>query len=125
MLLFRLPFISGLLTFLVVGIAAYLYAGGAAVVNRLDEMRSFNIPAGSLESALMQLGRETKVQLIVGPKVGDRTVVAVRGRFTGRQVLEVLLPASGLGYKVVGNTVTIEAQHAQVLSCTGLCSRPK
>jgi hypothetical protein len=77
---------------------------------RLEQLSSFHIPGGSLESALLQFSRETQIQVIVSAPVADVSVGAVEGRLTARQALTALLGATGLVYSVVGNTVTIHAQ---------------
>lgn len=116
----RSPAVSALLTLVALGgFAAPLYADNPSGLARIDELHEFNIPSGSLETALMAFGREMKMQLIVDPQVRDSSVPAVRGRLTGRKALDVLLRASGLGFTLVGNTVTICAPRAKDLRCSG------
>ena len=79
---------------------------------RLEQHSSFHIPAGSLESALLQFSREAEIQVIVSAPVADVSVAAVEGRLTAREALTALLGTTGLVYSVVGNTVTIHAQRS-------------
>jgi hypothetical protein len=77
---------------------------------RLERHSAFHIPAGSLESALLQFSRESEIQVIVSAPVADVSVAAVEGRLTAREALTALLGETGLVYSVVGNTVTIHTQ---------------
>lgn len=71
--------------------AAQESAGGAVDVR---------IPAGSLSSALMTLGRESKVQIVFTPEaVEGRTSKAIRGRMTVDAALTRLLAGSGLSFR--------------------------
>ena len=75
--------------------------------DRLEQPTAIHIAAGSLESALLQFGRETELQVIVSTPVSGISVPALDGRLTAREALTTLLEATGLVYTVVGNTVTI------------------
>ena len=74
---------------------------------QLEQPSVFRIPAGSLESALLQFSRDTGIQVIVSARVADVTVNGVDGRFTAKEALTVLLKTTDLAYTVVGKTITI------------------
>jgi hypothetical protein len=84
-----------------------LSAHGAAPAANLERHWNFDIVSGSLESALMQFSRQTRIQVIVGPQVPDSLVSGIRGRLSAREVLHQLLEPVGLDYTVIGNTVTV------------------
>ncbi len=92
--------------------AAGCFAQAAA--SRLGQLTTFHIPAGSLEVALLQFSGQAQAQVIVNTPVAQIAVSAVEGRLTGRAALAELLEATGLMYKVVGNTVAIQPARARV-----------
>jgi outer membrane receptor protein involved in Fe transport len=62
-----------------------------------DERLAFNIPAGSLDAALLAFGRQSHQQLIYdAATVVGRTAPALKGRFTAADGLARLLGASGV-----------------------------
>jgi hypothetical protein len=74
---------------------------------QLEQRSVFRIPAGSLESALLQFSRDTEIQVIVSARVADVRVGSVEGRLSAKEALDVLLKTTGLVYTVVGKTITI------------------
>lgn len=69
---------------------------------------SYNIPAQSLSSALMQFSDATGTQLFLDAGlVRGKASRGVRGSMTRSEALGQLLAGSGLVYRVNGNTVTI------------------
>jgi hypothetical protein len=73
----------------------------------LEEPSVFRIPAGSLESALLQFSRDTGIQVIVSARVANVRVGGVEGRLSAKEALDVLLETTGLVYTVVGKTITV------------------
>lgn len=67
-----------------------------------------DLPAQSLDSALIQLGRQTPLQFFYSPEtvVGLRTP-AVQGSMTPEQALQRLLQGSGVTYNKNGRNVTL------------------
>jgi len=67
-----------------------------------------DIPAQALHAALIQLGRQTSLQLLYAPEtVAGLQAQAVRGRMQPEQALRALLAGSPVGYQREGNRVTL------------------
>jgi iron complex outermembrane recepter protein len=74
----------------------------------LERSVAFNIPAQSLESALIAFGQQAGVQVVIGPGVGRNVnAPAVSGELPAGAALTELLDATGLQYKEYGGTVTV------------------
>lgn len=68
-----------------------------------------NIPAQALAQALLQLGRQTNLQVYYLPEaVQNRRAPAVSGTLTPQQALDRLLAGTGLVAKVNGNTAVVQ-----------------
>jgi hemoglobin/transferrin/lactoferrin receptor protein len=74
----------------------------------------FHIPAGSLESALLEFGRETHMQVIIVAAVADLKAPAVEGRLTRGAALRILLGRTGLTYAVIANTLSVGGASAGI-----------
>lgn len=87
---------------------ALIVVGGAQA--QQAEQQDFNIPGGSLASALNRLADETDLQLIYDTALaqGLRTP-GVSGTYTPEQALQRLLAGTGLSYRFTNaDTVTLE-----------------
>jgi TonB-dependent siderophore receptor len=77
------------------------------------DRRTFDIPAQPLTEALIQLGRQAGLQTTVDARVAqDLRSSPVRGVMTWRQAIATLLSGTGLGYRLNGTMVTVEAPDA-------------
>jgi hypothetical protein len=74
----------------------------------------FHIPAGSLESALLEFGRETHMQVIIVASVADLKAPAVEGSLTRRDALRILLGRTGLAYAVIANPLSVGGASAGI-----------
>jgi type II secretory pathway component GspD/PulD (secretin) len=83
------------------------YVAANAPLENVDARRTFNIAPGSLESVLMEFSRQTRLQLIVSPRVPNRVVSGLHGSYSAREALQALLGASGLAYTIKGNAVVV------------------
>lgn len=91
--------------------ACALLLGHLAVASVLDREVLFDISPGSLEAALLQLSRQAHVQIAAASsEVTEVTVNEVKGKFTTRTALTVLLRNTGLTFTTVGSTVIIERE---------------
>ena len=75
---------------------------------------SFNIPAGSLSSALANFGRQAGMQVTYQPQIASaKQAPAVSGMMTPQDALSRLLAGSGISHRFTGsNTVALAAQSA-------------
>ncbi|MCI1839626.1 MAG: secretin and TonB N-terminal domain-containing protein, partial [Achromobacter ruhlandii] len=68
-----------------------------------------NLPAQSLAQALLQLGRQTNLQVYYLPEaVQDRRAPAISGTLTPQQALDRLLAGTGLVARITGNTAVVQ-----------------
>lgn len=83
----------------------------------LGQVQYFNVPAGALDRALVEFGRQARVEVSADGEVvrGYRTG-GVQGRESVRSALVRLLGESGLTFQVVGNTVQVRATEAVYVS---------
>jgi iron complex outermembrane receptor protein len=73
----------------------------------------FDIPAQPLVEALIQFGRQAGLQVSANnAQVQSRHTNGVIGAMTREQALAVLLAGTGLGYRITGTMVAVEAQAA-------------
>ncbi|MBY4640478.1 secretin and TonB N-terminal domain-containing protein [Gluconacetobacter entanii] len=64
---------------------------------------SFNIPAGSLSSALVSFSAQSRIQVTSqAPTLAGHTTTGVHGQFTSSEALARLLQGSGLSYQTLG-----------------------
>ena len=76
-----------------------------------------NLPAQSLESALIQLARQASWDLAYSPDVVRHLrAPAVSGQLTPDQALQALLAGSGLVYERKGSTVALSRDPHDALS---------
>jgi iron complex outermembrane recepter protein len=86
----------------------------------LERKVDFDIPAQSLSAALIQFSHQAKIQVISSDNMSQRTTQGITGPHTIREALRQLLGASGLGYRVVGDSsITIVRDAKTTLSTSG------
>jgi iron complex outermembrane receptor protein len=86
----------------------------------LERKVDFDIPAQSLSAALIQFSHQAKIQVISSDNISQQTTQGITGTHTIREALRQLLGASGLGYRVVGNSsITIIRDAKTTLSTSG------
>jgi outer membrane receptor protein involved in Fe transport len=81
----------------------------AASAGDLDSVARFDIPAQSLDKALLEFGLQAHVQIMFAwkPAIDELRSPTIKGRYTARQALSTLLKGTQLQYAVHGNTITI------------------
>ncbi len=101
---------------LVVWAAAILCVPGTAW-SQDPSPRQFDIPSGSLASALNRFADETSLQLVYDTKLADGRVTAgISGSYTVEQALKSLLEGTGLDYRFANDrTVTLEPANGSSL----------
>ena len=89
---------------------------GAALAEDLDRVARFDIPAQPLDKALLEFGLQAHVQIMFAwrPMVGRLRSPIIKGRYTARQALSVLLKGTQLQYAAHDNTVTIAPDPPQI-----------
>lgn len=95
---------------IVCGIAAVASDAGTAVYAQDGRAQAiaFNIPAGSLQSALIAFGTQAKLQLLYAPgAVAGRSVGPVRGLLTPGAALQQLIAGTGLHVRSVNAKVLV------------------
>jgi iron complex outermembrane recepter protein len=94
------------------------WASTAALAGELDQVCIFNIPAQPLDKALLQFGAQAHVQLSMSlnPTKAERMTRTLKGSYTGKQALSVLLIGTGLQYAVHG--LTVEIRQGEVMNTT-------
>jgi outer membrane receptor protein involved in Fe transport len=107
-----------------------LLAGGVANVEsalaQTPASRSFDVPAGSLGSAVASLGRQANVMITVDPElVRGRRTAGLRGDYTPERALNALLTDSGLTAQPDGRGGFILAAAAVTSSDAASSSRPQ
>ncbi|MBV1838409.1 TonB-dependent siderophore receptor [Acetobacter estunensis] len=66
---------------------------------------SFNIPAGSLSSALVSFSAQSRIQVTSqAPTLAGHTTTGLHGQFTSSEALARLLQGSGLSYQTLGES---------------------
>jgi iron complex outermembrane receptor protein len=88
---------------------ALLSRTSAALAGNLDRVVVFDIQAQALQSALVQFGVQAHVQLgvSVDRQLRRLRVPALKGAYTGRQALSILLSGTGLKFAEDNRTVEI------------------
>ena len=75
----------------------------AVLADSLDEPTNFEIDAQALDTALIEFSEQADIQLVVrGELVADLRSDGLRGEFTPRRALAVLLDDTGLTYTAIG-----------------------
>jgi outer membrane receptor protein involved in Fe transport len=86
----------------------------------LERKVDFDIPAQSLSAALIQFSHQAKIQVIASDNISQQTTQGITGQHTVREALKQLLGATGLGYRVVGDSsITIVRDAKTTLSTSG------
>jgi outer membrane receptor protein involved in Fe transport len=99
----------------VVILTTSLAAAPAWALN-LTQQVSFNIPPQRLSAALLEFSHEAKVQIVVGPEVGERNTDGVSGTHSISDALTTLLGGSTLVYRVINDTSIIVGRADSTLS---------
>jgi len=81
----------------------------SAFLADLEEEETFHIAAGSLESALIEFSRQSRIQVVINAPVENIHVGSIEGRYKAREVLLVLLNETGLTFVVIDDTVSVYA----------------
>lgn len=83
----------------------------------LERKVDFDIPAQSLSAALIQFSHQAKIQVVASDNISQQTTQGITGPHTIREALKQLLGASGLGYRLVGDSsITIVRDDKTTLS---------
>ena len=83
--------------------------GAAAPAQAQETARSFDIPAQPLATAVTAFGQQSGLQVSTQASLVDgRTSSAVKGTISPLQALTQLLAGTGLSFRIVGSTVTLE-----------------
>src|ERR1700677_3083616 len=100
-------------------IFACLFSFTALAVD-LERKVDFDIPAQSLSAALIQFSHQARIQVIASDDISQQTTQGITGAHTIREALKQLLGATGLGYRVVGDSsITIVKDAKTTLSTSG------
>jgi iron complex outermembrane receptor protein len=84
----------------------------------LEQKVQFDIPAQSLSAALIQFSHQAKIQVIVSDDISPLTTPGITGLHTIREALKQLLSATGLGYRIVGESSITVAREAKIALST-------
>lgn len=77
--------------------------------SELDRHVVFDIPAQSVESALVELSRQAHIQIVIVPEVSNSAPGRqLRAKISTREALNEILKGSGYKYTEVGSTISIE-----------------
>jgi outer membrane receptor protein involved in Fe transport len=80
----------------------------SAVAGDLKETRSYQIAPQSLDSALLEFSDQSDIQLVMAAQLASNLdSPGLTAEIPGEQALKELLDNTGLGFEIVGNTVTI------------------
>jgi iron complex outermembrane receptor protein len=80
------------------------FAATSAWAVDLARKIDFEIRPQRLSTALLEFSHQAKVQIIVGPEVGERTTGGFSGTHSIADALTMLLDDSSLGYRVINDT---------------------
>ena len=70
----------------------------------LTQQVSFSIRPQRLATALLEFSHQARVQIVVGPEVGERKTAGVSGMHSIGDALSTLLDGSSLSFKVINDT---------------------
>lgn len=95
-------------------------AHSVAHADEFDREINFNIAPGSLASALMDFGEQSKIQVVTaGADLHEYRAAGLTGRYTIRAALQKLLNGTSLTFREVGSgTVSIERTQTPVAAPT-------
>lgn len=79
------------------------------------ESKNYNIPAGSLSSALISFSQQSKYVIVAPAKfTAGKNATSIKGKYTSQQALNMLLAGSGLNYEIKdGKTLIIKTKKSQ------------
>ena len=84
-------------------LTSFVPTGARAETAQTQPKFSFNIPAGSLSSALVSFSAQSHIQVTSqAPTLAGHTTTGLRGQFTSSEALVRLLQGSGLSYQPLG-----------------------
>ena len=84
-------------------LTSFVPTGARAETAQTQPKFSFNIPAGSLSSALVSFSAQSHIQVTSqAPTLAGHTTTGLRGQFTSSEALAHLLQGSGLSYQPLG-----------------------
>lgn len=84
-------------------LTSFVPTGARAETAQTQPKFSFNIPAGSLSSALVSFSAQSHIQVTSqAPTLAGHTTTGLRGQFTSSEALAHLLQGSGLSYQSLG-----------------------
>jgi iron complex outermembrane recepter protein len=97
-------------------ITTYITSTTAAFADDLNRVVPFNIKAQTLEKALLQFGAQAHVQMSVAMNSAIRQlqVPNIRGNYTGRQALQILLRGTKLTFDIRGDMVEVSSRAVEV-----------
>jgi type II secretory pathway component GspD/PulD (secretin) len=107
-------------------VAATLVALGAPVAYAQEQTYKFDIPAQSIDAALLSFGRQSHQQVVFdGATVQGMTSTAVEGQYTAPDALKTLLAGTGLASLTGGHgefivTASREAQPDKAIEVGGI-----
>lgn len=90
-------------------VLAYSMASHAARAGDLDTVIAFNIEAQTLDKALLEFGAQAHIQIMFASNAETRRLPGpqLRGKYTGREALRILLKGTQLAFANHGDTVEI------------------
>ena len=84
-------------------LTSFVPTGARAETAQTQPKFSFNIPAGSLSSALVSFSAQSHIQVTSqAPTLAGHTTTGLRGQFTSSEALVRLLQGTGLSYQPLG-----------------------
>jgi iron complex outermembrane recepter protein len=92
----------------------------------LTQQVTFSIRPQRLATALLEFSHQARVQIVVGPEVGERKTAGVSGMYSIGDALSTLLDGSSLSFKVindtsitVGSAAALQQQSDKPIAVTG------
>jgi iron complex outermembrane recepter protein len=87
----------------------------AASAGDLDRVARFDIPAQSLDKALLEFGVQAHMQIMFAwkPAIDRLRSPSIKGRYTARQALTALLKGTQIQYATHGHTITVVSDPPQ------------
>lgn len=86
-----------------------------ATAGDLRETRNYQVLPQPLDSALLEFSDQAGIQLVMSAQIAsDLDSPGLSANITGDAALKILLQDTGLGFEIVGNTVTIFANESFV-----------